>query len=232
MTTTSASTECIYCHKHPRADKVCSECKTEEKQAEKFKPVVQAFIDDFPVPAGFTKTTGEGWHNGMTHEPTPNFYQETPWWRSTRFVMIENVEAGIRIACCVSNGPEMHAPWDEKRTKRLPAKPVLSGNGHTCYKGELGWRTFDRHGVSDSFYLGAFGDGDIAQIIQEQLDLIEKARERSKHMISIPGFSYRVHKDELEAMKARLKSGQSQSFTPAGFGTGHSLSTRKSRWAK
>jgi hypothetical protein len=230
------NTKCLHCSNRVSTNKVCVDCRRSEQQATKFKPVIRAFIDSFPVPEGFVKETGEGWHNGTTHEKNGGWGIGQPWWRGSDYVLIRNEAAGIAISCCVSRAPEMHREWTKgKKPKKLPAKPVLSASGHTCFKAESGfWASFDRRGVSDSFYLGAYGDtaGDIERVIQEQIALVGRSREASKHMVSIPGFSYRVHQDNLEAMKKRIQSGASQTFTPSGFGTGHRLSTRRSRYSK
>jgi len=229
--------KCLHCNNRVSSNTVCVDCRKSEQQATKFKPVIRAFIDSFPVPEGFVKETGEGWHNGTTHEKNGAWDNSgQPWWRGTDYVLIRNEATGIVISCCISREPEMHARWSkDKKPKRLPTKPVLSASGHTAFKAESGsWRSFDRRGVSDSFYLGAYGDtaGDIERVIQEQVDLVAKSRERSKHMVSIPGFGYSVHQDQLEEVRKRIQGGGTQTFTPGGFGTGHRLSTRRSRYSK
>jgi hypothetical protein len=222
------STKCLHCSNRVTTNQVCADCRRSEQQATRFKPTVRAFIDSFPVPEGFVKETGEGWHNGTTHTKD-GLWGEQPWWRGTDYVLIRNEAAGIIISCCVSRAPEMHWAWSkDKKPKKLPAKPVLSASGHTCFLTERGWwASFDRRGVSDSFYLGAYGNpaGAIQSVIQEQLGEVARSREASKHMVQVPGFGYSVHRDNLEEMRKRIQGGASQAFTPSGFGTGHRLST-------
>lgn len=51
-------------------------------------------------------------------------------------------------------------------------------------------------------------------------------------MVSIPGFGFRIHQDNLEAVKKKIQNSGPHTFTPSGFGTGHILSTRGSRYSK
>jgi hypothetical protein len=215
------TTKCLYCTKHPRNGRICSGCKLKRLQAERFKKTVAAFIDSVELP-GFTKTV------------TPNkdeFWsgKKRPWWMQSTCVALENTETCIKIRINVSHGPTMHA-----ETRGGKKKPYVHGDGHTEWKTESGhWASFDRLGVSDSFYIGAYGDNgsDISETLLQQVIRVGESRERSEHMVSIPGFGYRVHQDNLDALKKKIQSGGSHSFTPNGFGTGHRVSTRPSRYA-
>lgn len=220
-----------FCHKKTTS-KMCSDCRDDEQKAEKFKPVIKEFVDSIEPPPGFVKTTGAGHHSGIGG--AEDWDKNAPWWRKSTWVLVENKEAGIAIAMNISHLPEQR--W--KAGKKAPLKYVvgeISVNGHTCYKAaDGGWRTFDRRGVEDSFYLGGWSDEpiDVSKTLKEQLERIEKAKETSKKMVKIPGFGYSIHQDNLDAVKKKIQSGGSHTFTPAGFGTGHVLSTRRSRWGK
>jgi hypothetical protein len=231
-----AHPKCLHCSNHPRNGKVCSDCLKHIEQAEKFKPTVAAFIESIQAPPGFVKTTGVGTHTGIEfYGPDTHWSKDQPWWQRTLFVLLENAADGIKIALNVSQTPEMH-----REVKRGPrgahlgwkrAVPTVSASGHTCYKTEKGfWVSFDARGVSDSFYVSAYSPM-TPTTITEQVERVTKSRERSKGMLQIPGFGYSVHKDDFEAMKKRLQDGGSQTFTPRGFGTGHRVSTRPSRYA-
>jgi hypothetical protein len=86
------------------------------------------------------------------------------------------------------------------------------------------WCTFDRRGIDDSFYTGSATDP--AEVVREQLERIAKCREASVHYISIPGWRYNIHKDQLSEVKETLKQGGSHLFTPHGMGTAHRISIR------
>ncbi len=234
METNTAATECStrFCNKRPTANGMCSECCEEERRAEKLKPVIQAFIDSIEVP-GFVKTTGEGHHTGMGDVGSV-WDKESPWWRKTTWVRLFNEEAGVSIAINVSRTPSTRY----KAGKKIPFRGTLediAASGHTCYKNEAGsWLSFDRRGVEDSFYLGDYSPSveELPTVIQEQLERIAKSKETSKKMLSIPGFGFRIHQDNLEAVKKKLQTGGSHSFTPSGFGTGHVLRAKKTRYSK
>ncbi len=225
--------KCAFCSNYTRTGTTCAKCRREEAQAERWKPAVQAFIDGIETPPGWSKTVGDGWHDGFSAERSS--WSGQPWWRETRWALLTNEDDSIRIAVDVNNGPEMHAPRGQTPGgRRKRARALISGSGHTAYKDESGtWRTFDRRGVDDSFYLGAYGDNDVNLVVQKQIERVASARERSKQMVQIPGFGFRIHQDQVEAVKKKLQSGGSHTFTPAGFGTGHRLSTKRTAsWSK
>lgn len=231
-------TKCLHCYKYPRTGKVCSECKKVEAQATRFKPVRQAWIDKLPCPAGFVKTTGEGYNTGMGPDRLGILGVERPWWRESSWVLFESESEGMRIAMNVANLPAVPTKWVGKgrNARRVVAgKPMPSASGHTSYKDENGhWRTFDRHGVGDSFGVGDYGEdpNDMATVLSEQITRCVVGREKSKQMVQIPGFGFRIHRDQIEEVKKLLKSGGRKTFTPSGFGTGHILSIKQSRYSK
>jgi hypothetical protein len=210
------------CYKCEESGKTCSECKENAEKRERLAPVVKAFVASIEAPPGFVKTTGRGFHNGFEK------YDEL----NKTWVLLENAEAGIKIAINVDDLPRARYQAGKKVPCRFTLEDV-SCSGHTCYKSEAGhWLSFDRRGVEDSFYLGDYGTplAEFSKVFQEQLIRIEKSKETSKKMLKIPGFGFSVHQDQLEELKKKLRSGGSHTFTPAGFGTGHIVSTRRGRY--
>lgn len=210
------------CYKCEVANGKCSDCAQRAVKVAKLAPAVKAFVDYIQAPSGFTKTSGRGHHNGIE------------LWSSecSTWVLLENVEAGIRIAINIADEPSSRY----KKGKKIPCRNTmedLSCNGHTCYKTDTGWKTFDRRGVGDSFYIGDNVEpvADVSRVIQEQIERIAVAKELTKQMVSIPGFGYSIHKDKLEEVKKKIQRGGSHTFTPSGFGTGHIVSTCQSRYA-
>jgi hypothetical protein len=112
-----------------------------------------------------------------------------------------------------------------------------SGCGHTQFKAETGWRSFDRRGVEDSFYHAKMYDGDdqsydADEIVTEQLKRITESREYHKTAVAVPGLpggSWTVAPDAVEELKRRLKKSGHLSFTPSGFGTGYMVTKRPQR---
>jgi hypothetical protein len=219
--------KCAYCSNYTRSGSTCATCRRDEAQAERWKPMVQSFIAGIETPPGWTKTSGDGWHNGFSAEKSS--WPGQPWWRETQWVLLTNEDDSIRIAIDVNNGPEMHAPRGQTPAgRRKRAKALISGSGHTLYKNADGqWRTFDRRGVDDSFYLGAYGDNDVNTVVQQQIERIANAKERLKQMLSIPGFGFSIHQDSYGPVKKKLQQGGTHTFTPSGFGIGHRISTNR-----
>lgn len=219
-----------FCSKKPKTGNMCEECREDKRRAEKFKPVIEKFIESIVAPPGFVKTTGTGYHNGIGGPEDWN--KESPAWRKTTWVLVENKESGIAIAININPSPENRY----KAGKKVPVRYVLeeiSGTGSTCYKEDDGsWRTFDRLGIDSSFYIGGYGSDkiDVVATVEQQLKRIDEAKERSKKMVPIPGFGYSLHQDVLEEVKKKIQKGGSHTFTPSGFGTGHILSAKRGRY--
>jgi len=218
------------CYKCEKAKGKCDSCRENSAKIAALAATVAAFVESVQAPAGFVKTTGRGTHTGMELYPED---KSRPWPSNSTWILLENVDAGIKIAINVSDIPSQRY----KAGKKIPCRNTfddLDCSGHTVFKTERGgWSTFDRRGIEDSFYLGNYSDppADVSRVIQEQLAKIAVSKETSKKMVKIPGFGYSVHQDELEALKKKLAMGRSHSFTPAGMGTGHRLSTKPSRFA-
>jgi len=111
------------------------------------------------------------------------------------------------------------------------------GAGHTNFIADGTSMTFDRLGIEDSFYWLPWGerddgDYDLNHIVAAQLDRIAEFLAVSDTLIPVPGLPYSVAPDKLERMKNTLAEGGSVTLSPAGMGTAHRLTTRRTRDAK
>lgn len=211
-----------YCTACKESKSTCKECKEHFAKAEKLAPAVRSFIESIEAPEGFTKTIGRGGHSGLQV------------WRdgsNSTWVLLE----GDDIKICLEVDDQ---PYDRyKGGKKIPCRNTIEDlqvRGHTCFKTDKFWSTFDRLGVEDSFYLGGYGEpcSDVAKVIAAQIERVARHHETSKKMVSIPGFGWKVHQDSLEDMKKKFKAGGSHRFTPSGFSTGHIVSARRTRYSK
>lgn len=121
-----------------------------------------------------------------------------------------------------------------KKLVRMTIRPVLKGTvcfyGTTGFKTEKGYySTFDRIGVEDSFYGSDCKYPLIHELINEQFERIVKKRELLARVTTIPGLGWSVTPERKEAISQKLKAGKSETFLPSGFGTGKTISTRKTR---
>jgi hypothetical protein len=106
------------------------------------------------------------------------------------------------------------------------------GGGTTRFKIGDGWRSFDRTGVSDSFYwMGLCSKrkvaADLSQIIDDQLKDVLKSRAFHATALMVPMVGYSIAPATLEEHKRRLTSHGLVRFTPSGFGTGYDVVTRR-----
>jgi hypothetical protein len=106
------------------------------------------------------------------------------------------------------------------------------GGSTTRFKIGEHWRSFDRTGVSDSFYWMDHGAKrkvatDLREIIQEQLANVERSRTFHATALRVPMVGYSIAPTTLEEHKRKLASHGSIRFTPSGFGTGYDVVTRK-----
>lgn len=104
--------------------------------------------------------------------------------------------------------------------------------GHTSFKTSKGWLTFDRLGISDSFYLD--DDTTLESATQKVREEITRARAQITHhlnTVQLPGIRFTCLKtpEQIEEIRQKLKAGKSVTLTPGGMGQGIYLSTRKPR---
>lgn len=107
-----------------------------------------------------------------------------------------------------------------------------TGSGHTSFKTEKGWMSFDRRGVVDSFYhVSLFKSDEVKDlnvIVAEQLERIEKRRAYYKSAVSVPGMNgYSVAPDGVASLKSQIKKNGYVTFTPSGFGTGYTVQKKQ-----
>jgi len=107
-------------------------------------------------------------------------------------------------------------------------------SGSTKYNSAQGWRTYDRYGVEDSFYLGKYGEpiNEVDRVLNEEIQRAKKGIEESKSLIGVPQIPFMITEKSRVTYSEKLKSGKCISFTPSGFGIGYTLSVkRRSRWS-
>lgn len=114
---------------------------------------------------------------------------------------------------------------------------AVSCGGHTIFKNSRGgWSSFDRVGVSDSFYISHYDEGDDAdvnKVLARELARIDKYLADDATRISVPVIGYRITTEQKAQYIATLKAGRTISFRPSGFGTGYVFSIRKPRgWGR
>jgi hypothetical protein len=138
--------------------------------------------------------------------PVPENW-ETSWTAEEHFVM-RNQAGDIEL---------VFKPW---------------GGGTTRFKIGEGWRSFDRTGVSDSFYWMDLNSkrklaADLKEIVAEQLANVERSRAFHATALKVPMVGFSIAPATLEEHKKRLASHGLIRFTPSGFGTGYDVVTRK-----
>ncbi len=110
-------------------------------------------------------------------------------------------------------------------------------SGHTSFMTSKGVMTYDRRGVSDSFYLAPQDTiQSLKAMLDGQLKKIEDSRKRIDASVVVPGLpgSFMVTPDRKAEITERLRASRPVHFTPAGFGTGWELYTgrQQSRFDK
>lgn len=166
---------------------------------------------------GFEKVlTSESWGWGEHAESAP---------------VVEFRGDGVTLRVVSING------WDAPcRGKLQPLSEwSIAASGHTSFTSAQGQRTFDRHGVEDSFYVNP---GDTAETMRarfaEQLARVEASRARLARSEQVPGLpgSWTMTPERRAEVTAALLAGRGWDLRPAGFGTGYRLSTRRSPLAR
>lgn len=120
-------------------------------------------------------------------------------------------------------------------------KDFFLADGHVSFKADGGWRSYDRYGVEDSFYIENPLQW-VGSRWEDGTDVIARANETIKNFIevkipeslaliarseSVPGIPFSVTPERKAAITKALKSKQSNTFMPSGFGIGYTLWTRK-----
>lgn len=102
------------------------------------------------------------------------------------------------------------------------------GDGHTRFKTDKGWLSFDRTGVESSFHHGDVR-ADLNALVQAQLTRIEKRRAFLKLAIPIPSLPFVIAPDAVEGLKEKLKKTENLTFSPSGFGIGYMVTKKPAR---
>lgn len=117
-----------------------------------------------------------------------------------------------------------------KLTFRFGSGPNSKGgiewSGTTEYKSKDGWYSFDRRGITDSFYGGDTEYPDLLPVVEEE---VERAKNRISvvdGMIPVPEIGYKITKDRKATIIETLKKGKPVTFTPSGMGTGLYLTVK------
>jgi len=109
----------------------------------------------------------------------------------------------------------------------------INGSGHTSFRANGHWYSFDRTGVEDSFYHLPLYKGQtvwgLNEIVTEQLARVEKRIAYYKTAVNVPGLpgTWTVAPDKVQELKDQLKKAGHITFTPAGFGTGYCVTRRR-----
>lgn len=108
--------------------------------------------------------------------------------------------------------------------RKLVREPVLlrfEFSGHTAFECEKGRFSFDRYGVSDSFY----GDSTEApgEVLAREIERCRVAAERKRGQEPVPVLGFYVTPEKRQEIAQKLRAGKSHTFTPSGFGTGYRL---------
>lgn len=136
------------------------------------------------------------------------------------------------------------ASWDGKSKTWVLSNPGLkvefifrTGGAGTCkfevtQGDKTWWSSFDRIGVSDSFYWKTWDARsklcpDLGANMADLLTQVEKTREFHKTSLTVPGIGFSVSPERKAGFPAEFKKHQQVRFHPSGFGTGHCFSIKK-----
>lgn len=92
------------------------------------------------------------------------------------------------------------------------------------------WLTFDRRGISDSFYIAEFSKyetpADVARCIRDQIQRVADSRYRAANTLSLPGplARWKRTKGEIDQLRDQLKDRGKFSLHTYGMGTGYTIS--------
>jgi hypothetical protein len=157
--------------------------------------------------AGWSIVYGDGYFNGFSASKDSK----------RRHVRIENSTLNIKL----------WLNYDFSRAKKWYS-PMF--DGHTSFLLENSWRTFDRLGVGDSFYLNK-GDN-LNESIEKQVKRVLERRASvaaGGGYVKIPGLGFQITVSRKNEMINTLAIGKPVSLTPSGFGRGYFISPRHIR---
>ena len=121
------------------------------------------------------------------------------------------------------------------------ANSFMLATGHVTFEASGGWRTFDRYGVGDSFYIdnpAKMGGADvIAETNSTIADFVARripeAQGRAAVAETVPETGgLTVSPERKEQIAASLRAGKLERIAPAGFGIGYTLLPKPTRFSK
>lgn len=167
------------------------------------------FLKQLKVPAGFTLST--------EIKSDPSYGRGRP--TKCMYVTLNGPNVEIIMDCRMGNS------WQLDRTRKYKGVKIVCVNGHTNYTVNGDSFTYDRLGVSDSFYTEV--EYDINQLISQQLEKVKKSIEWHKTAIEIPIIGRLISPESLEEAKRMLASGKMWDSMPGGFGTGYTFTKNR-----
>ena len=110
------------------------------------------------------------------------------------------------------------------------------GDGTTEYwlEKQKFWASFDRRGVESSFYYVPLWETDkvppVTEIVARQVERVLERRRYHESSIAIPEIGFTISPEHLPKLKEELKKNGYRSFMPSGFGTGKTVSVKRSKY--
>jgi hypothetical protein len=178
------------------------------------KTTAKAMVARLAKQAGeWAVETGTGYHDG------------TSAWSEGDAEWLRLTHDGVAIAFNLTVAKES---WD-----RPYSFEGLLVEGHTTFDGG---RSFTRHGVDTCSCRLATKKSEydehsyqsLAALLEGETARCVAARERAKTAVALPGLPFTRQPEWFPQTAARLREGRIVTLTPAGFGTGFHLSTRRS----
>lgn len=170
-----------------------------------FNTKTHQMLETLPTPDGFTRT--------FTHFPGKDFDAER------LELQFENETVKIKVVAYVHEATKASYIYQ-------------MADGHTSFKTDKGWLTYDRLGISDSFYVQADTTAEaLTAKIAEEITRARAGIDRAAKSIQLPGIGFTCLKtpEQVDEIKKKLRDGKVVTLAPGGMGTGVYLSTRKSR---
>lgn len=182
---------------------------SEENKVEEYTSRIQA-------PEGFTKEEGHGNISSSGHVDTTSHRGE-PIGDEFHYVKI------------VSNNITIYFDF------HLDNNNDIIIYGHTGFNTPVGWKTFSKRGVGDSFMISTSEyseyklSDDPSKVIQDQVKRAEEAIARYQDSIAVPGLpgNFSISPEQKEEITKKLQANQTHMFRPAGMGVGYEISTQK-----
>lgn len=175
------------------------------QQTKAFNKSAIEVLVTIPTPEGFTRLDKYSPESEMDCE--------------TREVIFESPDVKIRLT---------HFPADETKENYV----YQLATGHTDFKTQRGWHTFDRLGISDSFYVQAdVTTVDVTETINREIARARAAIAHNLKTVQLPGIRFTCARtpEQIAEMKTKLRTGHAVTLAPGGMGTGFILTRLRPR---